>query len=38
VIMKSLNVGSETSYKDQVLSVDNVMKMSNIYLVWSILI
>jgi hypothetical protein len=32
VIMKSLNVGSETSYNDQVLSVGNVLKMSNIQL------
>jgi hypothetical protein len=33
VIMKSLNVGSKTSYNEQVLSAGNVLKMSNIQLV-----
>jgi hypothetical protein len=29
MIMKSLNVGSETSHNDHVLSASNVLKMSN---------
>jgi hypothetical protein len=32
VTMKSLNVGSKTSYNSQVLSAGNVLKMSNIQL------